>query len=322
MYTIAEAARRAGVSVPILRAWERRYGIVRPQRTASGYRLYDDGAVARVRALRRLVETGWTPSAASARITAEGIPADLDGPDDAARSGAGEGSIETGRGREGRALVGTFVEAAARLDQWALAAALDEMFARGSFERVTSEVLMPALDALGEAWADGRVSVAAEHAASHAVLRRLSSAFEAAAVPARGALVLVGLPPGSHHELGALAFAVSARRAGLQVTYLGPNLPVADWVRAATTEPSSGRGAGRGRPRSADVPRAAVVGVVAADDRPAAEAVADALLRARPDLVVAFGGRSARDHPGVVLLPDDFPSAVDELASRVRARRR
>ena len=60
MYTISEAADRAGVSVELLRAWERRYGIVEPDRTAAGYRLYDEAAIGRVRAMRGLVDEGWT----------------------------------------------------------------------------------------------------------------------------------------------------------------------------------------------------------------------------------------------------------------------
>ena len=62
MYTISEAADRAGVSAELLRAWERRYEIVTPRRTAAGYRLYDEAAIGRVRAMRGLVDEGWTPS--------------------------------------------------------------------------------------------------------------------------------------------------------------------------------------------------------------------------------------------------------------------
>src|SRR4051794_20126377 len=68
MYNIKQAAERAGVSVPVLRAWERRYGIVRPERSASGYRRFDDDSVARVRTMRGLVEAGWSPSEAAAAI--------------------------------------------------------------------------------------------------------------------------------------------------------------------------------------------------------------------------------------------------------------
>src|SRR3954471_5843378 len=225
MYTIAEAARRSGVTVPVLRAWERRYGIVAPKRTASGYRLYDEDDIARVREIRRLVESGWSPSSASARVVAEGVRARGDDQPEPAGDRASESPDP---------LIAAFLDAAVRLDQPGLARVLDEMFARGSFERVASDLLLPALDALGDAWASGRIGVAAEHTASHAVLRRLSAAFEAAGDPATGrGSVLVGLPPGARHELGALSFAVAARRAGLPVLYLGPDLPVDDWVRAA-----------------------------------------------------------------------------------------
>ena len=70
MYNIKQAAARAGVTVPVLRAWERRYGIVRPPRTASGYRQFDDVAIDRIRTMRALVDDGWSPSAAAAAILA------------------------------------------------------------------------------------------------------------------------------------------------------------------------------------------------------------------------------------------------------------
>ncbi len=107
----------------------------------------------------------------------------------------------------------------------------------------------------------------AEHAASHAVLRRLSAAYQAAGRPTVGSgAILVGLPPGARHELGGLAFATAARRAGLPILYLGADLPIRDWLGAAA------------RTRA----RAAVIGVVTASDREPAERVAAELLAARP----------------------------------------
>src|SRR5512146_723111 len=99
MYTIKQAALRSGVSVPLIRAWERRYGVVLPGRTAARYRLYDDAEVERLRTMRRLVDDGWSPSAAAAAILAgntgrpaeersEAGPADA-GPGDAGPADAG-----------------------------------------------------------------------------------------------------------------------------------------------------------------------------------------------------------------------------------------
>ena len=175
------------------------------------------------------------------------------------------------------------------------------MLSRGSFERVASTLVIPALRALGDAWAAGRVSVAAEHAASHAVLRRLAAAFEAAGnLRADERPVVVGLPPGSRHELGALIFAVAARRAGLPVIYVGADLPADAWLSATASA------------------AAAVIGVVTPPDRAAATEVAGMLKGERPGLVVALGGPAAITLPGALLLPDDLPDAVDRLAAAVR----
>ena len=61
---------RTGLTPEIIRAWERRYGVVSPKRTASGYRLYDDQAIATLVRVRELTETGWTASEASRAVLA------------------------------------------------------------------------------------------------------------------------------------------------------------------------------------------------------------------------------------------------------------
>ncbi|HUQ77294.1 MAG TPA: MerR family transcriptional regulator [Patescibacteria group bacterium] len=284
MYTIKEAAARSGVSVPVLRAWERRYRIVEPARTAAGYRLYDDEALERIRTMRRLVGGGWTPSTAASAILS----------DDPLALAAGRPPTNAQRGVDpappdvGGDLIEAFVAAAVALDVDAIEVVLDRMLGEGSFERVADTVLLPALTAVGDAWADGRLGVAGEHAASHAALRRLAAAYQAAGRQApRDGAILVGLPPTVRHELGALAFSTAARRAMLPVLYLGPDLPVEDWVASATATRA----------------RAAVIGVVTvADVRPAVE-VGAALRAANPDLMIAFGGRSA-GRAGEVLAAD------------------
>jgi MerR family transcriptional regulator, light-induced transcriptional regulator len=292
MYTIKQAALRAGVSIQVLRAWERRYGIVRPERTESGYRLYDDAAIERVRAMRQLVEDGWSASQAAREIDAHGLPA----------SPAPVPRLE----RE-TDLTASFVQAAADLDDGRIEAILDELFASSSFERAVEQRVMPALRALGDAWAEGMVSVAAEHAASHAVLRRLSAAFEAAGRLDVESPVLVGLPPGSRHELGALAFATAARRRGIGVVYLGADVPEASWRDAAGVTGARG----------------VVIAIPTPEDRESAEGVADTMSE-MAHVLVAVGGPGARDvqvPASVVRLPDDIPNAAAALEQALVGRR-
>jgi DNA-binding transcriptional MerR regulator len=308
MYTIKEAAARTGVPIPLLRAWERRYRVVAPMRTAAGYRLYDDAALARLRSMRALVADGWQPSAAAAAILAGTAPRPPDGGDEQSQASA-EAPAGSSAGAVDR--TGAFLAAAEDLDAPALERALDEMFASGSFEVVADRDLLPALVAIGDAWADGRITVAGEHAASEAVHRRLAAAFQAAGRPRAGRdTVLVGLPPGSRHELGALTFAVAARRAGLPILYLGADLPVTDW--AATAK----------RTRA----RAAVVATPTAADVPAAAEVASRLAAEVPGVQVAAGGNAAagvRDRVGVtvLVLPHRLVDAVDALSGALDAAR-
>jgi DNA-binding transcriptional MerR regulator/methylmalonyl-CoA mutase cobalamin-binding subunit len=295
MYTIKQAAARAGVSVPLLRAWERRYGVVHPERTASGYRLYDEGAISRLAAMRRLLDGGWSASNAAASVREMGdeeVRSLAQPPDADSAAAAGE--------RAGDGLIGRFAEAAGKLDLAEIEQALDQAFSRGSFEHVASVYLLPMMVAVGDAWPSGQIDIAGEHAASHAMLRRLAAAFEASGRSlADDRPVLVGLPPGARHELGALTFAVALRRAGLAVTYLGQDLPADDWVEAARMTRA----------------RAAVIGVVTAADLRPARRVAAALRDAQPDLVIAVGGRAAGSATtgGLLHLPDDLVAAVDLL---------
>jgi MerR family transcriptional regulator, light-induced transcriptional regulator len=303
MYKIKQAAARTGMSEAVLRAWERRYGVVMPERTPAGYRLYDDEDLERLNAMRRLVDDGWSPSAAAAVLTegTQGIEARGVGDDIGGSRPTPPGPTPADSDARAR-----FVGAAASLDAAGVEQALDEMLASGSFDHVAQTRLLPALRALGDAWAGGRLDVAGEHAASHAALRRLGAAFESAgrAQPGQSGGLLVGLPPGARHELGALAFAVVARRSGLVVTYLGADLPADDWVEAAIR-----RRAG-----------AAVIGAVTADDVLPAERVADALRAARPNLLIAVGGAASAgvSATGVLHLPDDLVAAADLVAATLR----
>jgi MerR family transcriptional regulator, light-induced transcriptional regulator len=292
MYTIKQAALRSGVNVALLRAWERRYGIVEPMRTDSGYRLYDEAAIERLRAMRSLVDAGWSARQAAERITAAS-PEEIS-------SLAPVEAVEGEQTPPGASTIDAFLNGATRIEPATIERALDDMFAVGSFERVVEDRLFPALRALGDAWGSGTVDVAGEHAASAAVARRLSMAFEAAGSPAGGpAPVLVGLPPGARHELAALAFATAARRAGLPIVYLGPDVPVASWIAAVGQTGA----------------RAIAFGVVMGQDVAAADDVVRAVRAVHPDLVIAVGGReSAEVGNGAVLrLPDQISEAVEVL---------
>ncbi len=282
MYTIKQAAQVTGVPGDTLRAWERRYGVVRPARTDGGYRLYDDDAIRRIQQMRALVDAGWAPARAAEHLREHGVAPDTAGI-----------SLD--------ALAGF----AAVFDAQGTDRVLDEVFARSSFERAVDEWLMPALVRLGEAWASGEASVAGEHLVSATVQRRLAAAFEAAGRADGAPRVLSGLPPGARHELGALAFATAARRAGLDVVYLGADLPEESWARAWEVIE----------------PHAVALSVPTPDDVGPARRVAALLEELDPGLAVYAGGaHQAEVAPGLRLLGHGIGDAAGIVAADLRRR--
>ena len=276
MYTIKEASARTGVGAPLIRAWERRYGVVKPTRTPSGYRMYDDATLRVLVTMRSLVDSGWTASEAARAIAAGEVPLEEAAPDPVtARRIGTTGSVAEAAVANRSRMIERFVAAAEAASATDTEAALDEILASGSFEAVVDDVLLPAVAALGDSWAADGMSVGAEHAASSAAMRRLSAIYQAAGIPVRTSAV-VGLPPGSRHEVGALAFAAALRRRGVGVLYLGADVTVDGWLDAIT------------RTRA----RAAVVGIVTEEDRAAASGLLEAL-RGQGVPLIAIGGAAA-----------------------------
>ena len=288
MFTIKQAAKLTGVPEATLRTWERRYSVVSPSRTDAGYRLYGQDSIAALGAMRELVEAGWSPANAAQAVKDGTAPATTP-KDDPAVSPAGGNAAS---------YMEQFLSSAARMDLAGIEESLDRGFSIGTFEHAVDAWLLPTLVALGEGWARGEIDVAGEHLASHAALRRLSAAFDAAGSRSRGPAVVVGLPPNSHHELGALAFATAVRRRGLDVLYLGANVPASSWEAAVLGHSA----------------RAAVLSVVTADDRPSAVITARQLTTLHPELVVASGGGAGeRLTDRTVTLPDSIAEAARRL---------
>jgi DNA-binding transcriptional MerR regulator len=274
VYTIGHVSRLTGVPAATLRVWERRYGLVHPQRTEGGYRLYDDQAVQVVRAMVSLLAAGWSPRTAATHLLADAQDPTTDGH----RPLVGTAPSDPGgHPWETTALA----RAAAGLDRRAVEATIDGAFARAGFEQVVDEWLMPSLEVVGAWWRDGVVDVAGEHVVSVAVRRRLSASLAAVTTPAHGPRVTVGLARGALHELGVLAFTVALRRLGVDLTYVGADLPVSSWVSMVRAHP----------------PAAVAIGAPMDTDVPAVRETVEALRASTPGLPVFVGG-SAQDEVG------------------------
>jgi MerR family transcriptional regulator, light-induced transcriptional regulator len=207
---IGELAKRTGVSPELLRAWEQRYGLLQPTRTAGGFRLYSAADEARVQRMQSLVSGGLAAAQAARLILSGGEPAP--------RTVSGSATtLEDAAGNLAASLD--------RLDEQAANTALDRLFAAYTVETVLQDVVIPYLHRLGERWEAGEVSVAQEHFASNLIRGRLLGLAQGWG-QGQGPGAILACVPGEHHELGLLAFGVALRRRGWRITYLGTDSPI------------------------------------------------------------------------------------------------
>ncbi len=225
---------RTGLSQHVLRAWERRYGAVTPERTVGGQRLYTDDDVVRLRLLRRATEAG-RPIATVAQLPEEKLAA-LVGED--ARLAAEEGSAAAladtgGEGGGSEAFLAEALEAAREMDGRALRGTLMRALVGLGMSEVVDGVIAPLLERVGDLWSAGELRPRQEHVVS-VVVRQVMGWLLDTFRPEPGAPVLVaGTLEGEAHEFGAMLASAAAAEAGWRVVYMGPSLPGEEIAGAA-----------------------------------------------------------------------------------------
>jgi DNA-binding transcriptional MerR regulator len=224
-YSVKAAAMATGISESRLRTWERRYGIPRPARSATGRRLYDESDLAIIRRMAGLVSAGVSAREAAdaarseeAALTPTAVPAPT----------------------KEHPLVAPLVEASLAYDEPSITRIVREAV-DVSWDKALEEILFPVLNRIGEYWGEGAVSCATEHFTSEVIRRELAAALAAVPDPTPDApSVLLACAEEERHELGLLAMALLLSMRGLKILYLGADVPAPDLLYAiGKTEPSA-----------------------------------------------------------------------------------
>ncbi len=232
---IGELSRRVGVSTELLRAWERRYQLLRPARSPKGYRLYTIQDELRIRAMQAQLARGL--SAAEAAHVARRA-----GPDDTAYpTSPGDGPAPTRDGvhplpdpeptpaevdaamRHYRALQ----RALDAYDESDAQHVVDTMLRELSLTTVLRDIVMPYLAELGARWEAGTIDVAQEHFASNLLRGRLAG-LALGWGQGVGPRAVLACPQDELHDLPLMVFGIVLNRCGWRVTFLGNNTPVSD----------------------------------------------------------------------------------------------
>jgi DNA-binding transcriptional MerR regulator/methylmalonyl-CoA mutase cobalamin-binding subunit len=207
LYPIRTVSSLTGINAITLRAWERRYGLVKPVRTDGGHRAYTRDDIDRLHRILALVGGGVAIGQVRQALSAGAVERKGD-------SGPWEGY----RAR--------MTAAIAQFDEPRLEDVYEEMLSMHPSERVTREALLPLLVALGKRWLGARGGIAEEHFFAVFLRNKLGARFHHRSRAAEGPRLLVACLPGEHHEVGLLLFALAAHDQGYRPILLGADMPL------------------------------------------------------------------------------------------------
>jgi methanogenic corrinoid protein MtbC1 len=220
IYNAKAVTRQTGVTPATLRAWERRYGVLLPDRTAGGHRLYSARDIAAIKWLRQQIEEGMTISRAVMLLQHQTGRAEFVPPVQVlAEAPLPARSLDTIRADLYEALI-DFDEATA--DEM-----LSEAYSLHPIEAVCVNVIQAVLAQLGHDWVNGKITVAHEHFASNYLRRKLLALIDTGP-STRPGTIAIGAAPADMHEMGILLLSIFLRRRGWHVVYLGQAVPLED----------------------------------------------------------------------------------------------
>lgn len=221
-YNLKAVLQETGIGADTLRAWERRYGLPKPQRTPGGHRLYSQRDVHLIKWLVARQAEGLSISRAVKRWN------------ELAESG--EDPLADVRAPGARALSGALTNLDAVREEWLAACfsfdeagaeyLLSQAFALYTPETAINEILLRGMHEVGNRWQHGQATVQQEHFASGLAMRRLDALIAAAPVPLQAGTIVLACPPGELHSLPLLYLNVMLRRRGRNVIFLGADVPM------------------------------------------------------------------------------------------------
>ena len=221
-FPIRAVSEITGVNSVTLRAWERRYGLIKPMRTPKGHRLYSKQDIELIQEILDRLSQGVSISQIARDILNK---TSIDG---------GEHSDVWGQ------YCRQMIKAVSRFDEHALEAVYNDAMSLYPVDVVTTRLIMPLLEELGKRWKEKAGSIAEEHFFSVYLRNKLGARFHHQNLRNSGPKLIMACLPGEQHEFGILLFALTAHSKGYQVILLGADLPVTELIQVAERTDSQG----------------------------------------------------------------------------------
>ena len=209
LYPIRTVSSLTGVNSITLRAWERRYGLIKPIRTPKGHRLYTQNDIDLIQQILGLLDKGISIGHVNDHLKGK------------ASEKYGTHKIDPWSAYQRRML-----NAIVRFDGNALEGTYNDALSLYPVEMVTKHLILPLLKTLGARWESCEGSIAEEHFFGAYLRNKLGARFHHHPTVAAGPVIVAACLPGEQHEIGLMLFCLSALTHGYRIVYLGADTPL------------------------------------------------------------------------------------------------
>lgn len=224
-YKLKAVLKETGLTADVLRVWERRYQLPKPQRTASGHRLYSEYDIETIRWLKARQAEGLSISRA-VNSWNEIVKSGVDPMMESTSAEAAQIFSMPSTMSRIEILRQAWLDAALTFDAQKAEEVLNQAFGMYPIETVCIEILQQGLSQIGNDWYTNKITVQQEHFSSALAVRCLETLITLSPRPIRTQTVLIGCPPRELHTFSALLLTLLLRRSGLNVIYLGADIPI------------------------------------------------------------------------------------------------
>jgi DNA-binding transcriptional MerR regulator len=213
-FTIKDLENLSGIKAHTIRIWEQRYSFLKPQRTPTNIRYYSSNELKAILNIALLNKYGYKISQID-KMTAQELNAKI--------------LALTHAGAQQERLVNDMLQCMVDLDIDKFEDILNDYIKAKGIDRAISYLIFPFLDKIGILWLTNHINAAQEHLVSNVIRQKLIVGIESAVshIVVNKTVVLF-LPEGEHHELGLLYMYYLLKNRGVQVIYLGANVPLRD----------------------------------------------------------------------------------------------
>jgi len=218
LYPIRTVSSLTGVHPVTLRAWERRYSLIKPQRTPKGHRLYTDADINVIKQVLELLNQGVSVSQAKRVIN---------------EAGASFPTTEQETSDPWTEYQERMLTAINAFDELALDSLYNDILSLYPIDVVSVRLISPLLKHLGSTWSEDELGIAKEHFLTTYLRNKLGTRFHHLNTRGNGPKLLAACLPGEYHEIGLLQFCLSAVSHGYRIVLLGANVPLNQLIAPA-----------------------------------------------------------------------------------------